>query len=101
MYELGKYYLTNMMILKITQRLFNGLLVQRSVANRGDIFVSRNVSVRYKRYLKDENHALHWYEKAARLGSTRRSTRLRQCMLRGQALKLIITSMDVANNCRK
>lgn len=39
-------------------------------ANRGDIFVSRNVSLRYKRCRKDENHALHWYEKAARLGST-------------------------------
>lgn len=59
-------------------------------ANRGDILLAEMYLYGTKDTIKDENHALHWYEKAARLGSTRRSTRLRQCMLRGQALKLII-----------
>ncbi|XNM54028.1 hypothetical protein ACLK2I_09755 [Escherichia coli] len=80
-----------MMILKITQRLLNGLLVQRSVVEIEAIFLLAEMYLYGTKYIaKDENHALHWYEKAARLGATEAQHQTAQCMLRGRALKLII-----------
>ncbi|AVV75712.1 hypothetical protein C5098_13940 [Escherichia coli] len=40
--------------------------------------------------IKDENHALHWYEKAARLGATEAQHQTAAMYAQGRALKLII-----------
>lgn len=39
-------------------------------SNRGDILLAEMYLYGTKYIAKDENHALHWYEKAARLGAT-------------------------------
>lgn len=92
MYELGKYYLTNNDDPENNAEATQWLT---GAAQRGRIeaiFLLAEMYLYGTKYIaKDENHALHWYEKSGAFrGRPKRSTRLRQCMLRGRALKLII-----------